>query len=218
MSLTTRPLSALAACKSLCYFANWEISNLKVHKLLFLAQVFYTRKYGDKLIDDSFEAWVYGPVLPILQRKLARFGSRNISDIFWRHRVTEDAQHKDVLEAFATISKNFTPGELLGITHKPGGAWDRYWRPEVKGTVIPHKYIEAEYNVIFGQAGCSASCHELTGGAKNSLLRILVTWGWIKIYFNKPCSAAKGFFNGAVSNAKHKEPFTKGAKNSWKLI
>ena len=150
MSLSSHPLDAFDACKSLCHFSGWSISNLKVHKLLFLSHVFYADKYGGKLIDDSFEAWVYGPVLPSLYHKLKRFGSRNISDIFWLNSVTEDEKQKDVLEAFATISQNFSPSELIGITHKPGGAWDRLWQPGVKGTVIPDKYIEDEYAIIFG--------------------------------------------------------------------
>ena len=40
------------------------ISNLKLQKLLYYAQAWHLAKFKKRLFDDSFQAWVHGPVLP----------------------------------------------------------------------------------------------------------------------------------------------------------
>ena len=40
------------------------ISNLKLQKLLYYTQAWHLARFEERLFDNSFQAWVHGPVLP----------------------------------------------------------------------------------------------------------------------------------------------------------
>jgi uncharacterized phage-associated protein len=50
------------------------ISNLKLQKLVYYAQAWHLGLYGRPLIEQDFEAWVHGPVIPSLYQKYKSFG------------------------------------------------------------------------------------------------------------------------------------------------
>ena len=54
------------------------ISNLQLQKLVYYAQAWYLGVYGEPLFQDDFEAWVHGPVIPVLYRAFKDFGWRPI--------------------------------------------------------------------------------------------------------------------------------------------
>ena len=145
------PLDYKEAAVSLCHFSNWTIGNDKIHRLLFLAHVFYQGRYGGRLLEDDFEAWVYGPILSKLRKRLIRFGNRPIDDsLFFLTPVVKDPQQVDVLQAMAQMAAKFSASDLRGITHRPGGAWDRLWQTwNTKGPRIPHNLIAGEYELLF---------------------------------------------------------------------
>lgn len=45
------------------------ISNLKLQKLCYYAQGFYLALYGERLFDETLQAWQHGPVVPSLYHK-----------------------------------------------------------------------------------------------------------------------------------------------------
>lgn len=49
------------------------ITNLKLQKLLYYAQGWSLALYGKPLHEEGFEAWVHGPVVPIVYHKLKKF-------------------------------------------------------------------------------------------------------------------------------------------------
>lgn len=54
------------------------LSNLKLQKLMYYAQAWHLAIYGERLFHGEFEAWVHGPVLPVLYRDYERFGWKPI--------------------------------------------------------------------------------------------------------------------------------------------
>lgn len=53
-----------------CYELNRDITNLKLQKLLYFAQGFYTKENdGNFLFVDDFQAWAHGPVIPEVYRQ-----------------------------------------------------------------------------------------------------------------------------------------------------
>lgn len=54
------------------------ISNLKLQKLVYYAQAWHLGIYDTPLFDDDFEAWVHGPVIPLLFHKYKEFGWKPI--------------------------------------------------------------------------------------------------------------------------------------------
>lgn len=50
------------------------ISNLKLQKLVYYAQAWHLALHEDLLFEDDFQAWVHGPVIPVLYQKYRPFG------------------------------------------------------------------------------------------------------------------------------------------------
>lgn len=49
------------------------ISNLKLQKLVYYAQAWYLAIYDQPLLDEDFEAWIHGPVIPELYKEYSEF-------------------------------------------------------------------------------------------------------------------------------------------------
>lgn len=47
-----------------------KFSHLKLHKMLYFVQGYHLAYFGVPILDQDFQAWVHGPVLPALFRKL----------------------------------------------------------------------------------------------------------------------------------------------------
>ena len=76
-SRTKGPVSALSAARRLCEKSGWQLTNLQVQKMLYLAHMNYVGKTSGKpLIDGNFEAWIYGPVNREVYNKLRVFKSK----------------------------------------------------------------------------------------------------------------------------------------------
>ncbi|MGB3692450.1 MAG: type II toxin-antitoxin system antitoxin SocA domain-containing protein [Spirulinaceae cyanobacterium] len=50
------------------------ISNLKLQKLVYYAQAWHLALHEKPLFEEDFQAWVHGPVIPVLYQKYKGFG------------------------------------------------------------------------------------------------------------------------------------------------
>ena len=44
---------------------------------------------------------------------------------------------------------SFSPGQLVALTHREGGAWSKVYKPGGKGIVIENSMISEEYTKLF---------------------------------------------------------------------
>lgn len=51
------------------------ISNLKLQKLMYYGQGFHLALYNKPLFPEPIEAWMYGPVVPVLYHELKKYGA-----------------------------------------------------------------------------------------------------------------------------------------------
>lgn len=131
-----------------------EVSNLSLNKLLFFAHSHWLANFKSRLCSLSFEAWQYGPVVPLIYHQFKRHGNSVITsratkiDFETGDDITvgyEDIQLDfDYLESIVWEYGSYSPGKLVQISHIQGGAWDHVWNssPEQKfGMVIPDSLI-----------------------------------------------------------------------------
>ena len=137
-----------SVAKYICDKGEWQVTNLQVQKLLYLAQMIYMgRTKGSKLVDGYFEAWDFGPVEPSLYRKVRMFGKQPIQDVFFNARpFKETDSRRNLLDEICEALLQKRPSELVEITHWENGAWARHYEPGVKGIRIPDADICAEYS------------------------------------------------------------------------
>ncbi len=137
-----------SVCKYISERADWQLTNLQLQKVLYLAQMFHMgRTDGQRLFDGYFEAWDYGPVEPDLYHKLKVFGSDHITDVFRTARnFREDDPRRKVMNDVCKKFLRYSAGDLVEITHWDEGAWAEHYTPGVRGIRIPDEDILAEYN------------------------------------------------------------------------
>lgn len=80
------------------------ISNLKLQKLMFYAQAWHLALFEERLIDNEFQAWVHGPVLPNSYREFRQFG--------WKPIINEDL-NQDFIDNFCSNVVDQQQCELL---------------------------------------------------------------------------------------------------------
>jgi len=120
-----------------------EMTQLRLYKLIYFSHGWYLAEYRRPLVWNHFEAWENGPVIKVVRDCFSRFQTAPIdsfSSIFdYRTGGTIELPHRlrDNDEAFVELVTagydRYTAGQLSGLTHARGSAWDLIWR--AKGPV-----------------------------------------------------------------------------------
>lgn len=110
-----------------------SVTPMKLQKLLFFCHADYLTSYGEPLLQQEFEAWDYGPVIPSLYAEFKDFGSREINrramsfDPIRAKRVhlacDLDQDTYERVKALYSFYSRFSAERLSDMSHSPGGAW-----------------------------------------------------------------------------------------------
>ena len=138
-------IHASFAAKHLCEKSNWTLTNLKLRKLLYLADMNYVGQTGQRLINEDFEAWDYGPVLPSVYHACKSFGSKAVPNVFWGVGSIANTNEAAWLDVAWDSLKDQTPGQLVENTHWNRGAWAKRYVPGAKGVKIQTGDMVDEY-------------------------------------------------------------------------
>ena len=158
-----------------------ELSNLQLQKLVYIAHGYFLGWKGKPLIQETVEAWMYGPVVDEVYQQFKGCGGKKIpvpsdeampqgpfSPVEGRAASLPSlAQHVDSMDEDAKkcltwVIENygrFNSLELIRITHKPGTPWNQIWNKDGysgRFAKIPNALIEQHYqNVIKGESWVS---------------------------------------------------------------
>jgi len=109
------------------------ISPLALQKILFFSHGWHLCLHGQPLIENEFEAWPYGPVVPIVWREFKSFRSHAITqralflDPFTGDRAGRIYFLPDHIQAFLSVLLRFYsqfPAEVLSdLSHNVGMPW-----------------------------------------------------------------------------------------------
>jgi uncharacterized phage-associated protein len=111
------------------------ITPMKMQKLLYFAHGYKLAQCDRPLVDEAFEAWKFGPVLPSLYHECKRYGNRPINnylhDFDYRREARTPAALPDGQKANEIIDFVWetygpeTAESLSDWTHVKGGPWDK---------------------------------------------------------------------------------------------
>jgi uncharacterized phage-associated protein len=98
------------------------VSNLKLQKLVYYAQAWYLAIHGTPLFEEDFQAWVHGPVIPVLYQKYKTFGWQSIKQEAIKQVTTGSHLDlsSDVLSFLSEIAQEYLAcdaRELEQMTH-----------------------------------------------------------------------------------------------------
>lgn len=94
------------------------ISNLKLQKLVYYAQGFYSAIYSEPLFNGEIEAWVHGPVVPELYHHYKTCGSASIPLSASFDPENLGAQEFELIEEVFDIFGQFSAWKLRNMTHE----------------------------------------------------------------------------------------------------
>jgi uncharacterized phage-associated protein len=137
----------LSAARYACELSSWSLADLQLQKILYIAQMVYAGQPGHLRLfgGQGFEAWDYGPVNPMLHRRVSCFGARPIKQVFRREEALDPALEESKFLAHVVGSLyDLPPWRLVQIVLDPRGAWARCYRSDSK-MLIPHSEVVAEY-------------------------------------------------------------------------
>ncbi len=102
------------------------VSHKKLQKLLYYVEAWHLVNFGQPILDENFEAWVHGPVIPELYHKLKEFGFNNLkvindeSDSVGKEIVSKNDLNKEQIELIESVLVRYgslTSFELELLTH-----------------------------------------------------------------------------------------------------
>ena len=147
------PYSALSIANEFLKLGKKEnipISPMKIQKLLYLAQGYYLYIHEDSLVDESFEAWKFGPVLPSIYRTCKKFGRTGIhwplylADGDFSPYPPPEPKDGDVSKVIESVWKHYgkyDPMLLSKWTHEDEGPWSRTLKEQGRFANIIRKNI-----------------------------------------------------------------------------
>jgi len=120
MSLATKKISALTIAEYFIDKANKEkkpITNKKLQKLLYYAQVWSLVLNDEKLFSERIEAWVHGPAIPTIYRKFKGFEFNPIQLDTAGVSFNFSKKQNDLLESIWSIYGKYNAEYLEALTH-----------------------------------------------------------------------------------------------------
>lgn len=133
------------AAFQLCKLSEWTLTNLKLQKLLYLCHLYYIGEKEKPLLNEKFEAWTYGPVVPSLYFKLKGFHNRSIQNVFYDVPATLNTEEILFINNKYPELSSKSSWDLVVMTHLKGGAWEKYFDDNCKYNEIPNADIKQEY-------------------------------------------------------------------------
>ncbi len=102
--------------------ANWflkkePMSHLKLQKLCYYAQAWNYALRNSRLIDSDFQAWVHGPVSPVLYDRFKSFGFDTIK-LIGKYKPIIEEDDIEILESVWTTYGNYAANALEALTHR----------------------------------------------------------------------------------------------------
>ena len=105
---------------------NNDLTNLKLQKILYFAQVEHLQEKGAPLFDDEIQAWQYGPVVKEVYDWLKGCGAYVITEfdveLADTSKISEET--KSFLNKIWDKYSRYSAWGLVEKTHKEGSAWD----------------------------------------------------------------------------------------------
>ena len=144
-------VGVMDAANRLSEISRRRLSNLQLQKILYMADMNLVGRDGIRLVDENFEAWDYGPVLPSLYHRCKAFGAKPVPNVFWDAKDISGTTENDMLALAWDRLRNSTPGQLVANTHSGDGAWVRRYVPGARDRKITTQDMISEYERLKNQ-------------------------------------------------------------------
>ena len=133
-------MKGLDLAKYILQNSSKDLSNLKLQKTMYFAELDYYKSTGRHLLDGDFEAWQYGPVVPDVYWEYRNYGASFIDRP--KETISVSDEDKKILDASIRRSNSKESWKLVEDSHRKDGAWQK--TIDAKEDVIKKELIREE--------------------------------------------------------------------------
>ncbi len=109
------------------------LSNLKLQKLVYYAQGFYSAIFGKALFSNDISAWTHGPVVQTLYHSYKKYGSNRIPIPTDFDPSSLEKEEFELIEEVFEVFGQYSAWKLRNMTHEES-PWLNH---EVNAEIIP---------------------------------------------------------------------------------
>lgn len=128
---------------------NKPVTQMKLQKMVYFAHGYHLAKFNEPLVDEIFEAWKYGPVVPAIYQTYKLYGSRDINDTFLVELFDGnmdlskiDTKGWEAISYTWDVTKDLSALNLSIWSHKNGSPWAAAFTPDVNNIPIKNDVIK----------------------------------------------------------------------------
>lgn len=133
------------------------VTQMKLQKIVFFAQGLALHELEKPLVNELFEAWKYGPVIPILYSNYRIWGSSPITEpttftliqrknkIYNRDPFSDEVE--EILNFTWDVTKDIRGEALSNWTHSANSPWDICYK-KAPNTIIPNELIKKYFDEV----------------------------------------------------------------------
>ncbi|NLJ19327.1 type II toxin-antitoxin system antitoxin SocA domain-containing protein [Globicatella sulfidifaciens] len=123
------------------------MTNLRLNKLLYFAQVFSIMEYGKAMFHDDIEAWEFGPVVPVVYHAYKENGNRTIEPNFECENESLSVDDIAILQMINIVYSKTGTSKLVDTTHLDNSPWHKAFHEGSK--IIKNDDIEEFYRPYY---------------------------------------------------------------------
>ena len=138
-------VSIFTAAHYLCKKSKWTLSNFKVQKLLYFAQMVSLGRDGRAIFKDDFEAWALGPVNRDLYHEAKKYGANYIKSLPKKDGEKLLSEDKSMLDDAVKYLSDLSVNDLLLKGHWSEGAWAKTYPGGGRNKIISKESMIEEY-------------------------------------------------------------------------
>ncbi|WP_122354720.1 Panacea domain-containing protein [Pseudomonas coronafaciens] len=129
------------------------LTPMQLIKLVYVAHGYMLAEHGEPLLNESVEAWQYGPVVRSVYEAVRDFRSSPVEYVPGARRWSGpfDLEEKAIMEQVAEMYGDVNGVRLSAATHKPGTPWSITWDRHGRNAEISNDLIEDFYQRILAQ-------------------------------------------------------------------
>lgn len=134
------------------------VTQMKLQKLVYFAHGLHLALYGEPLVNESFQAWKFGPVIPSIYQSYKLYGSSPIVDpelsfLFdgggEPNLKVLDAKTQSTINTTWEMLKDLSALKLSNWSHSEGSPWKNNYVPGVSDMFIPNNEIKEYFSKEF---------------------------------------------------------------------
>ena len=130
----------------------FAVTPMQLIKLVYIAHGYMLGKHGRPLLNESVEAWRYGPVVPSVYHAVKEFHSSPVTRV--PHAPKEFPFSEKEKAVMDEVTREYAKHDgiiLSSATHQPGTPWYQTWQKYGKNAPISNDLIERFYSDILSK-------------------------------------------------------------------